>query len=749
MTWSGYSEQGTGSQERGPGRFTVDVPGVPSQQGAPQFVPVRAGGNMATNGALSIPGRVPVDNTLTELAKMGQELLAPKIAAEKDRQFLEGMSRAAAGVAVREIADEQSPVSRIFGEAPAVEGARVYTVAAKKASYVASIQSRMESELAAISPEQIPAMIQQDVQGMLTGDPATDALLQRELLTAIPDLVRQHTKAAFKYQQAKATEARMTAFGAGYAEYSALRRADPETITDDVRDKAQQHLFEMWSPVPGVNLETHQDNIADSLVTDIQAGNFDAVLLARDSGVIQALGPERALKIEQAARRAAPQAIQKAVADPKVYGEVLAYLKTPQVTTADRLAAWNSINDKVAAAAGVPRDYGQLFGEDQLLRQGVGDIEAGERAAGGGSRRSRRSRTAEAEDALMETQVRLVANEVMNGAPTRAGSTAVQMVNDKFPNLKVKDADLNQVLGKVFYELPNAPQQARLLNGFSGTKIESAHTYLQQMFEGTTMSGATWEKQGPGFERLLATWEKLEPAARTRYFTAEQINTLEGWSRKVKSGMPAETLFSTFGTMQRTNQVILEAPDKGSVQAVIQEHLEDALDKPLGGDRELSPKFSQEEQDRLTALLIGVSKMDGGYNLTAKSRAQYALTSALQKGDITIMGGRLYFNEDPAEALSYDLPGGGNKEYTGQVLDGLITEGLRAAGVKDDNRTVIRARGKPAKFIAIGRDKNGNEKFVTVTEAQISQKLIEVPVTRAKEKERANVWEAGRLRQRN
>lgn len=742
MTWSGYSEQGTGSQERGPGRFTVDVPGVPTQQGSPQFVPVRAGGNMQTSGALTVAPRVPQDNTLTELAKMGQELLAPKIAAEKDRQFLEGMSRAATGVAVQEIMDEQSPLTKVFGDAPAVEGARVYTVAAKKASYVADVQNRMP-ELAKVSPDQLPAVIQQDIQGQLTGDPATDALLQRELLTAMPDLIRQHTKAAFLYQQGEADKAARTAMSATYAELSSIYRAAPGTVTLDQMDKAEQRLYEVLTPPPGVDEEKHKDRIADTLVTDLEAGNFDAARMVYDAGILAQIGTERAVKVEQAARRAAPRALQKAVSDPTLAAEVLAYLKTPQVTTEGRVAAWNAINDRVAGAARVPREYGQFFGENDLLRQGMSDIEAGQRAARGGGN------SAQMAAASAEMQLRLVAGEVMKGAGPRSGSTAISYINSKYPNLSVKPAEVQQVMGAVFYELKDPPQQARLLNGFSGEKLEAAHDYLQQMYEGVTTRGASWEKQGPGFERLLQTWESLEPAARTQYFTESQRNMMELWSRKVKSGTPAETLFSTVSTMQRTNVNLAAEPDKDSIQAVVQEHLADALDNPLGADQTLEPKFSDEETARLTALLMGIAKTDGGYNIDPKRRGQYALTSALQRGDISIMGGRLYFNEDPDEAKAYELPGGSNQEYTGQVLDGLISEGLKAAGVEDDNRTVIRARGKPAKFIAIGKAPDGTDKFVVVTEAQLSQKLIEVPAARAKEKERANVWEAGRLRQRN
>ena len=257
MTWSGYSEQGTGSQERGPGSFSVDVPGVPTQQGAPQFVPIRAGGDMRTDGSISVPGRVPQDNTLTVLAKMAQDWLAPKIEAEKERLFLEGMHRAAAGVAVQEIAAEQGTLSKLFGEAPAVEGARAYTVMAKKSAFVTDFQTRMP-ELAATSPDQWPSVLQQEMQKHLTGDPATDAALQREFLTVAPDLSRQYTKASYLYHQGEAKKARVTAMNGAVSQYSAVLRADPATRSQDQVDKAEQALLETWTPPDGVDEDTKE-----------------------------------------------------------------------------------------------------------------------------------------------------------------------------------------------------------------------------------------------------------------------------------------------------------------------------------------------------------------------------------------------------------------------------------------------------------------------------------------------------------
>ena len=92
MAWSGYSEQGAGSQERGPGRFALQVPGAPQRRAMPTPDAVQGGvrGGQITGGIsvgrddlnISSPGASPElrpDPTFNALIKMGGQFFADKV----------------------------------------------------------------------------------------------------------------------------------------------------------------------------------------------------------------------------------------------------------------------------------------------------------------------------------------------------------------------------------------------------------------------------------------------------------------------------------------------------------------------------------------------------------------------------------------------------------------------------------------------------------------------------------------------
>jgi len=131
--WNGYSEQGTGSEERGPASFALNIPGVVQSSAGPagQAVAVQGGVRGQTAGVTAtVRTEIPAyeDATSALLMKMGEKFVAKQINKRRDEQFLKGVQQAASGKALVDIVNEQPWYTKIFGDVPMVEGARSYEV---------------------------------------------------------------------------------------------------------------------------------------------------------------------------------------------------------------------------------------------------------------------------------------------------------------------------------------------------------------------------------------------------------------------------------------------------------------------------------------------------------------------------------------------------------------------------------------------------------------------------------------------
>ena len=123
--WSGYSEQGRGALERGPGGFSLNVPGAQEAAQAGQAsAPVRGGqrgGGMAPTGNVVIPEAQ--DKTLQTLLRLGEGRLDKEVQRLQGEAYVQGAARAAEGVAMQEVLDEQPAWANVFGDSATVEGA--------------------------------------------------------------------------------------------------------------------------------------------------------------------------------------------------------------------------------------------------------------------------------------------------------------------------------------------------------------------------------------------------------------------------------------------------------------------------------------------------------------------------------------------------------------------------------------------------------------------------------------------------
>lgn len=725
MAWSGYSEKGTGSQERGPGGFSVDVPGVVQKPDGVDFQPVRAGGNMQSNSAITVGGARPeADETFGELYKLLEPLAQKKAQEVKDRKFMEGMSRAASGVAMQEIVAEQSAFSKLFGVAPAIEGARAYTVAARKSEWAAAQQARMD-ELAKIDPGALPDVIQTSIASQMTGDDDTDLALQRELLSATPDLIRQHTKARYVHLQGEAKKARRGALSASIAEYNGTFEVADELKTVDQMDKAEAALIRVMTPPPGVDEDSHMDDVADMLADSLTQGKFHATRFAYDNKVVEALGPERVAKIRAAATRAAPAALSKVA--PQLLDRINALATNPPGSTPAYVAEWNAINDLAAGLTGVPREYGQFISENDLVSGVIGATRAA-RTVGSSEQKKVAKATTES-----------VMNAVIDKAladPSKYGQYAKDSLKAEWAGWDMTEERGGEILGAKFNSIQDPAMQARLVSTFAGTSIPAAKSGIDALWAEAHREGVDWEQGGQGYVKMLTLYSNMSDAAQERYFDADQRASLEAWTAEVNAGTPPNILFDSRTVLAKTAKRVEKSADKDSAQNAVIDAVQEQMTtswmgmagSPASGDESVNASLSEEELIAANSIVMSHMHRQPG-NAANDKRAQWALNAAQRNGDMSIIGGRLVLNERPEEAIKNPLSAatGYSAQLSNNALEAIIKERITALGGDDSTRMVIRAPGKSPRYIVQVRNDKGQRLVAEVSAAEVKARLIAPP----------------------
>jgi hypothetical protein len=357
--WSGYSEKGQGSEERGPGTFTFAPPATPQAQGS-NAVMLKAGYQVAQSVGNLSEYNEQGDKTAAALFGFAETMLKPVVQEVAARKFLEGQQRAASGEALTQIVNEQPWYSRIFGPSSAVEGARQYSLDAQAAKFDAAVQQAMPT-LRDTNPNELPGIIQKMSKEFQTGDQATDAQLGLRLTKVLPNLIQAHTREYYKAQQERAYNQR---FDAAQQNATALQLVSQNAMASEDDKLLRQANFLQGFVLPtGVDPESHKQFIQTSLASMAEAGQLHAVNVAIKNGVTKALSPEKRLQLErsinQFKKRHAMEARDNYAKDfAQIYDRAR---NDPEYSAAKVMEDYDALNAK----------YASLSGNDQPLVAGT------------------------------------------------------------------------------------------------------------------------------------------------------------------------------------------------------------------------------------------------------------------------------------------------------------------------------------------------------------------------------------------
>lgn len=354
--WSGYSEQGRGALERGPGGFSLNVPGAQEAAQAGQAsAPVRGGqrgGGMAPTGNVVIPEAQ--DKTLQTLLRLGEGRLDKEVQRLQGEAYVQGAARAAEGVAMQEVLDEQPAWANVFGDSATVEGARAYSAQAAVEQWAVSVEADMPN-LYKLASDEVPGVIMRGLSPMMTGDPSTDALIQQQAMKVLPGLVKQRTKGHIAYQQETALAERRKSFQAAGAFLESGYKAKPGTISPEDMNQRKANLFKTLTPHEGANLESWNKDVLDFVGSTAAAGSWRTIQALRDDGLLERLAPEEGARVESTIRQWADY--HRANTDGDWYvraGLIQAQMERNEITAVDGVAKLRALNGEFHEATGNP-----------------------------------------------------------------------------------------------------------------------------------------------------------------------------------------------------------------------------------------------------------------------------------------------------------------------------------------------------------------------------------------------------------
>lgn len=292
MAFEGYSERGTGGQERGPGTFSFAPPGTPQAQANEQAVNTRAGSvNPQSSNQVLTHAVAPADKTFEAMIGFADKAFGAKLDEIKQEQFLRGMQQAASGEALTDIVNEQPWFTRIFGPSGAADGARAYTVAAGVTDWANQQELDMQ-ELRKVSPDQIPAYMNKAVNDRKTGDTTTDVMMGMQIMKEAPGLMKRHARENYKYQQEEAVKARYTAMTAAAVSLQLAGVADKDMHTPDEIETKVQNLYGALVLKPGEDPESQRATLKTFLQAQAAEGNFHVINRMEADGILGDLKPE-------------------------------------------------------------------------------------------------------------------------------------------------------------------------------------------------------------------------------------------------------------------------------------------------------------------------------------------------------------------------------------------------------------------------------------------------------------------------
>lgn len=684
--WTGYSEKGTGSQERGPGSFALEVPGAPRAQapGGGGVQQVRAGvqgGFTQPTGNIVVPDAAP-DPTMAALLKIGEQAVQPELERIRTEQFVKGMQQAASGAAMADIVNEQPWYTQLFGPGAAVQGARAYTASASAARFGEQIMGQMET-LRRQPPDSVPGFLVGQIKNFQTGDPDSDLLVQGELMKLVPNIVKIHTKEHIKWTQEHAAETRLESWRSNAELLRQTHRSTAASVED--LDAADVGFLSALPPSFGESDDSYGKALSEFVVELSAKGNFPALEALRRATVLDKIDPRVRAQVEQNVQRLGKEEVGKLA--PK-YAEDLWKVMTDTTATPDeRVARLGAINAAAASESGVPPSVAQLLSPALIARAVDTGLDQQLRAKTVAERLAAKAR----EDAAEVESAAALDAAVASFLVTDHGGEGAQRL-ERLQASGVKEKDIDRVFGKVWDSQADPRVKAAMVRNFPGYKPPQAVAWLRDRFDTVNYPG-TDPEAGAKALRDVATFSEglTDSSQQDRLFSAQELEDAKLFASYLRSGSDDITAFKQVRTARPIQAAIKKPIKKDSFEQALVNQLAENLNAPVQAFFGVDGKHNLPDEQRQIAYGI-VSQLDrisGPDDVVAKNLVARATDPERPlfevMGKYAVVGASI---NNPLAAYAKSLAA--TPAEVNPIIGVAIEDKLKAAGVDTNTALVMR-----------------------------------------------------------
>lgn len=676
------------------------------QQATPQIVGGRTGGGVV---------RAPLD-PVPEWGKFGdvvQAIVGPQVQRLQKQQFWQGVTAARAGQSVKDIVENESPLTKIFGPSSYAQGAQFYTAQNNLAQYNQDMIANAD-ELARLPPSELGKRLNEQASKYETGDPGTDALVHQSWVEQTGPALSVITKTRFAQQQLAATQAFVDNANTNAKTLQTMVPAilNGTASPDDYKGQQQTVATALTIP-PGMTPETYRDLLPKLTKDWADKGNFHAVSLMKQSGALSHMDIKARTSLDDYIERK-----EKAMAEAYRYSVSpqlamdLGALHRGALTPAEWTERTKKITEQFKKVTGVVDTPLIPFTEqeDAMLKgvenwwQGQAKIAAANQAA------MSKAQTDAEKDAVKARQVEQTSVLIASGA---AGD-AVSLYN-------IPKHEVDTLMSSRYDQASPESKDQLLISNWQGStkyvndRVKSQLTQGLRATVGGDYSPAV-DQVFQNYKRLSSTPEGAATAA--AYYESRDRIRLERYGMLLNQGQQPPVAFKV-----AFQDPLTEAVDYTKTHGddkEIKDVVKDRADAWLGNS-EMGKKPLDDFSQRLLAGLINKNVKTGLANtgLNTSQAARLELNN-LQANGLEVYGGTAWVRTPQQKNLesyirSPDNKGGFNYEAVSprtldEVVGKHVEEGMRSVGAKNvESQQVIRLQdvNGVAQFAVIGYTKDG------------------------------------------
>jgi hypothetical protein len=334
----------------------------------------------------AVRGGVDGGSTFNPASQMGSfldGLLKPAAEAQALDQYVQGATKQMAAMAIGELYDDKSPITKIFGSY-AQDGAAAYASQERVAQFQRKWMED-QPDLIQLSPEQLSTEYSSRLKASLTGIAPADKVIFPAIMQAMPGLVQSTAKAGFALRQQQGVQrgqsslvAGAEAFNAVAASFAAQPQANPEAQVG-FQNALNNWVTTLNTPVEGQTSESRKKMLVGAVMAAAEQKQGFAVTAALRSGALATiLTEDEQAKLNDKIKLRAPVAYNEALnesalsTDPSKRALVealerheLALYNGDYHDTSEVVAAQQNINNMLRNATGFDADH---FGTDSVTR---------------------------------------------------------------------------------------------------------------------------------------------------------------------------------------------------------------------------------------------------------------------------------------------------------------------------------------------------------------------------------------------